>query len=170
MKSAPLVLLLPLLITLSSCDRIRDAVTKQSQAARTTAENGVIQRVTSETHDQFINQQGPLVVVDYYADWCPPCRTLAPVLARVAGEFQDVAVVGKVDVDAEKNLARRNNIRGIPEVRFFRDGQMVDRFSGAVSEGELRRRFTAHSAGATIPAPAAQEPPADGEDAAPINP
>lgn len=161
MKSAPLVLLLPLLITLSSCDRIRDAVTKQSPAA--TVGDGVIQMVTSETHDLFINQQGPLVVVDYYADWCPPCRMLAPVLARVAGEFQDVAVVGKVDVDAEKNLARRNNIRGIPEVRFFRDGQMVDRFSGAVSEGELRKRFTAHSAGATIPAPAAPEAP-------PINP
>ncbi len=165
MKSAPLVLLFPLLISLSSCDRVRSIVMKKSPAAKTATGDGVIQVVTGEDHDRFINRHGPLVVVDYYADWCPPCRMLAPVLARVAGEFKDVAVVGKVDVDAEKELAMRNNIRGIPEVRFFRDGRMVDRFSGAVSEGELRRRFTAHSAGAAIPAAAAAAPdaPAGGD-------
>jgi thioredoxin 1 len=174
MRSALFLLILPLWLTVPSCDRIRSAVMSKSSGTAATAGDGVIHVVTSERHDVFINQQGPLVVVDYYADWCPPCRKLAPILARVAGEFKDVALVGKVDVDAEKELAMRNNIRGIPEVRFFRDGQMVDRFSGAVSESELRRRFTAHSAGATIAAgdaPVVEAPPAGeaggGEPAAP---
>lgn len=173
MKRLSLALLVPLLLCTPSCERALNIVLKKDGAAKAgSSSDGTVEVVSSARHDSFINQRGPLVVVDYYADWCGPCRKLAPVLARVAGEFEEVAVVGKVDVDVEKEIAMRNNIRGIPEVRFFRDGQLVDRFSGAVSENELRKRFTANSSGAQrVPAsgtPAAEQEPeqaAEGEAA-----
>lgn len=76
----------------------------------------------------------PLVMVDFWADWCGPCRMLGPVIEDLADRYEGKAVVGKVNVDDEQELAIRYGVMSIPTVIFFKDGKEIDRKVGVMPE------------------------------------
>jgi putative thioredoxin len=78
------------------------------------------------------------VLVDFWAEWCAPCRTLKPVLEKLAAEYGGRFVLAKVDSDRNQEIAARYGVRGIPNVKAFVDGAMVDEFTGAQSEAQVR--------------------------------
>lgn len=107
------------------------------------------------------------VVVDLWAEWCGPCRTLGPILEKLAAEYNGAFVLAKIDVDREQQLAGAFQIRSIPTVLLVRDGQPVDGFPGAMPEGALREFLATHG---IVPADAAPEAAADDAPAAPVDP
>ena len=88
-------------------------------------------------HLETILERNPLVLVDFYADWCGPCQMLAPILERIAD--QTPAVVAKVDTDTHPPLAEQYAIRGLPTLVVTVDGEPVDRLIGMQSEEHIRR-------------------------------
>ncbi len=82
-----------------------------------------------------------LVLVDFWASWCGPCRSLAPVLEKLAGEYRDSLKLVKVDTDREQALAMQFGIRSLPTVLFFREGRVVDQFMGALPEADIREKI-----------------------------
>jgi thioredoxin 1 len=91
-----------------------------------------------------IEQAGGLVLVDFWAAWCGPCQIVAPILDQLAGEYAGKAKVAKVDVDANQRTAMRFNVRSIPSILFFKDGQHVDTVVGAVPKATLEGKIKQH--------------------------
>ena len=81
--------------------------------------------------------QEPLLVVDFFATWCGPCKKLAPILDEVAEEFAGKANIVKVDIDESEDLAIEFGIRSVPTVLFLKNGQVVDKFVGAIPKSEI---------------------------------
>lgn len=101
------------------------------------------QSVDENTFDQEVLQRSHElpVVVDFWADWCGPCKALSPALERAEAAREGKVVVAKVDVDANQQLAALFRVRGIPAVKAFRDGQVVDEFTGALPPARVETFF-----------------------------
>lgn len=106
---------------------------------------GNIENLTTATFDAAVSGPTP-VLVDFWAPWCGPCRTIAPMLEQLAGEVGDTAKVTKVNVDENEELARRFGIRSIPTLLFFRDGKSYDQVVGLVGMDVLKAKLTAPQA------------------------
>ncbi|MGE5155266.1 MAG: thioredoxin [Bdellovibrio bacteriovorus] len=78
------------------------------------------------------------VLVDFWADWCAPCRMLMPILAKLADEYRGRFILAKLDTEQERALAAQFGIRSLPTVQLFKDGRPVDQFMGALPEGQIR--------------------------------
>ena len=88
----------------------------------------------SKSFDEAL-AKGELLMVDFWASWCGPCKMLAPVIDELAKQYEGKAVVGKVNVDEEQELAIRYGVMSIPTVIFFKDGKEIDRKVGAMPAG-----------------------------------
>ena len=89
-----------------------------------------LKKFEESTFDQDVLQSGGGVLVDFYADWCGPCKMMNPVMDQIAADYEGRVTVGKLDVDAAQGIAMRYGIMGIPTLGYFRDGKLVDRLVG----------------------------------------
>jgi thioredoxin 1 len=94
--------------------------------------------------DEIENNSG-LAMVDFWAEWCGPCRIVGPIVEELAADYADKVKVGKMDVDSNPETPQRFNIRSIPSILFFKDGELVDAVIGALPRTELEKRILEHS-------------------------
>ncbi len=105
-------------------------------------ENSVI--ILNESNfDREVTQDDKPVIVDFWADWCGPCKMIAPLLDEIAREKVDTVKVAKVNVDENQSLSFKYNIRAIPALLFFKNGQLRDQVTGVTSKKDLLNRIDA---------------------------
>jgi thioredoxin 1 len=93
--------------------------------------------ITDASFDADVTQSSGLVLLDFWADWCAPCKMLAPVLADIADDYADVLRVGKINADDNKDSATRLAVRGLPSLVMLKDGVEVGRLIGNVTKTRL---------------------------------
>jgi thioredoxin 1 len=104
-----------------------------------------VQTLTDGNFEQAING-GQVVLVDFWAPWCGPCRRLAPTVDELAGDYDGRLVVGKLNVDDNPNVAGRFSIRGIPTLLLFKGGQVVEQVVGLADKLTLQKVIDKHVA------------------------
>ena len=101
------------------------------------------QKITDANYKELLAQD-KLVVVDFWAEWCGPCRSIAPAVDELAAEFEGKAIIGKYNVDDENALSSEMGIRNIPTLLFFKGGKLVDKQVGASSKADLKAKIEAN--------------------------
>jgi putative thioredoxin len=110
------------------------------------SESPYIVEITADNYQQSVIEgsfQVP-VLVDFWADWCQPCKILMPMLAKLVDEYQGKFILAKINTEQQQELAAQSGIRSIPTVKLFKNGQPVDEFSGALPEEEVRQFLDRH--------------------------
>ena len=98
-------------------------------------------KLNSENFEKEVLNSIEPVLVDFYADWCGPCKMMAPVVEELAGELQGKAKVGKINVDENQDLAMEYNVMSIPTLIIFKNGKEAKRFIGVRDKNELLNEF-----------------------------
>jgi thioredoxin 1 len=99
--------------------------------------------VNDGNFDELVLKSDKPVVVDFWAEWCGPCRMIAPIIEELSHEYSDKAVVVKCDVDSSPGVAAKFGIRNIPTVLFFKDGKVADKQVGAVPKNAFVTKLNA---------------------------
>jgi thioredoxin 1 len=100
-----------------------------------------IKVLTGDTYADTIARGA--VVVDFFADWCGPCKMMAPVFAETAREYEGKVTFTKLNIDENREIAMSNQVMSIPTLIFFKDGEVKDRVSGAIDKGTLKSHIDA---------------------------
>ena len=95
--------------------------------------------MTDAEFEASVLQSDKPVIVDFWAEWCQPCKMLSPTVEEIAGEYEDTVKVGKLNVDDNPNTATKYGIRGIPTLLFFKGGQVVQQMVGVKSKAEIKK-------------------------------
>ncbi|MBW3661112.1 MAG: thioredoxin [Gemmatimonadetes bacterium] len=100
--------------------------------------------VTDDSFESEVERADTLTLVDFWAEWCGPCKMIAPTIAELAEEYTGRLKVVKLDVDENQRTAQKYAVRSIPSLLFFKDGQVVDTVVGAVRKQRLEEVIEAH--------------------------
>lgn len=96
-----------------------------------------VKHITNKNFEQEVVKEDKLVVLDFWATWCGPCRAIGPVVEELAEQYEGKAVIGKVNVDDESDLARKFKVMSIPTIMFFKNGELIDKVVGLRSKEDL---------------------------------
>ncbi|MCW3085484.1 MAG: thioredoxin [Bacteroidetes bacterium] len=100
-------------------------------------------QITDANFEELVTKSDKPVLLDFWAEWCGPCRMVGPLVEELSNEYEGKALVGKVDVDANANISAMFGIRNIPTILFFKGGQVVDKQVGAVPKATLDAKLKA---------------------------
>jgi len=100
--------------------------------------------ITDAEFETEVLQSGVPVLVDFWAEWCGPCKAIAPVLDELAGDYAGKLQIAKLDVDANPQVAQRFNVRSIPTLILFKDGEVGAQHVGATSKQQLKSFLDSH--------------------------
>lgn len=99
--------------------------------------------ITDQNFDEIVLQSDKPVIVDFWAEWCGPCRMVGPIVEEIGNDYADRAVVGKLDIDSNPGVTAKFGIRNIPTVLFFKNGEIADKQVGAVPKSNLVSKLEA---------------------------
>lgn len=99
--------------------------------------------LTDQNFDEVVLHSDKPVIVDFWAEWCGPCRMVGPIVEEIGNDYTEEVVVGKLDVDSNPNVTRKYGIRNIPTVLFFKNGEVADKQVGAVPKSNLVNKLEA---------------------------
>ena len=101
--------------------------------------SGKVVVVTDAEFESTVLQSDKPVILDFWAEWCQPCKMLSPTVEEIAGEYENTVKVGKLNVDDNPDTATKYGIRGIPTLLFFKGGQVVQQLVGVKSKSEIKK-------------------------------
>ncbi|MEY2525638.1 MAG: thioredoxin 1 [Verrucomicrobiota bacterium] len=121
----------------------RDFAYSNLELSFLTMENSATIDLDEANFDREVTHSDKPVIVDFWAEWCGPCKMIAPLLDEIAREKADAVKIAKVNVDENQSLSVKYNIRAIPALLFFKDGQLRDQITGMTSKKDLLGRIDA---------------------------
>ncbi len=104
----------------------------------------LVVHVTDDSFKKDVVESGVPVILDFWAEWCGPCKAIAPILKDLAKDYEGRAKIAKLDVDSNPNTAAQFGIRGIPTLLVFKNGKEVDRIVGAAPKGTYQKLIDKH--------------------------
>lgn len=100
--------------------------------------------LTDANYSDVVNGTDQLVVIDFWAEWCGPCKALSPIVEELAEEYDGKAVISKLNVDDNNEIATKFSIRNIPTLIFMKNGEVVDKKVGGASKANLKELIDSH--------------------------
>jgi thioredoxin 1 len=110
---------------------------------QTKDKNKMALEITSANFEETVLKSEKPVLVDFWAEWCGPCRMVGPIVDELHNDYDGKAVVGKVNVDDQQEIAAQYGIRNIPTILFFKNGEMVDKNVGVAPKADLAKKIDA---------------------------
>jgi|TARA_B110000971_G_scaffold218338_1_gene256930 thioredoxin 1 len=110
---------------------------------QTKDKNKMALEITSANFEETVLKSDKPVLVDFWAEWCGPCRMVGPIVDELHNDYDGKAVVGKVNVDDQQEIAAQYGIRNIPTILFFKNGEMVDKNVGVAPKADLAKKIDA---------------------------
>lgn len=102
--------------------------------------------INDNNFTESVLESSQVALLDFWAQWCGPCRAIAPIIEELSEEFEGKAIIGKVDVDQNQEIAFQYNIRSIPTILIIKNGEVVERHVGATTKAVLKAKLEKHIA------------------------